>query len=98
MIKKELIDRIAQQTGIDKTEIRVILEEFMMCIKKTLSDGNGVYLRGFGSFIMKHRASKMARNIEENTTIIVPAHDKPVFKPSRDFSLLIDSDNHIEHF
>lgn len=47
---------------------------------------------------MKHRASKMARNIEENTTIIVPAHDKPVFKPSRDFSLLIDSDNHIKHF
>ena len=59
----------------------------MDSVKKSLVNGENVYLRGFGSFTLKHRAENVARNITNNTTMIVPAHDVPHFKPSRDFTL-----------
>ena len=70
---------------MDKTEIQKVIESFMECIKDSLAKGNPVYLRGFGSFIIKHRAEKAARNITQKTTMTIPAHDIPAFKPAKVF-------------
>ncbi len=75
------------KTGTDRKEALQIVEGFMDSVKKSLINGENVYLRGFGSFTLKHRAEKVARNITNNTIMIVPAHDVPHFKPSKDFSL-----------
>lgn len=85
MTKAEIISRISEQTGIDKQTALAVVESFMTEVKKSLSDNEPVFLRGFGSFILKHRADKIARNISANTTLIVPAHDIPAFKPAKEF-------------
>lgn len=87
MTKAEIVNEISLKTGADRKEVFQIVEGFMESVKKSLENGENVYLRGFGSFILKHRAEKVARNITSNTTMIVPAHDVPHFKPSRDFTL-----------
>lgn len=92
MTKADIINNIAETTGIDKRSITVTVEAFMEEIRASLSDRKqNVYLRGFGSFIVKHRAQKTARNISKNTTLIIDAHDLPAFKPSRSFIERMDS-------
>lgn len=87
MTKAELVTKIAKETGADPKEILLVVECLMNSIKTSLSEGKNVYFRGFGSSIVKKRAAKMARNISENTTMLIPAHNVPVFKPSKDFQL-----------
>lgn len=86
MTKAELVNAIAIQTGYDKTTILNIVESAMSNVKKSVAGGDNVYLRGFGSFITKTRAQKVARNITKNTSIVVPEHKIPAFKPSNDFT------------
>jgi len=85
MTKAEIVSEIAGKTGIEKTEVLTVVEAFMEVVKKALASGEAVYLRGFGSFIIKHRAEKAARNITAKTTLTVPAHDIPAFKPAKVF-------------
>ena len=85
MTKADIVADIAEETGLEKTEALQAVEAFMTSIKKSLSKGQNVYLRGFGSFIVKERAEKTGRNISKNTTIIIPAHNIPAFKPSKTF-------------
>ena len=86
MTKADIINEIASTTGIPKKDVGVVVESFMETSKKSLlEERENVYLRGFGSFIIKHRAAKTARNILKNTTIMVEAHDLPSFKPSKAF-------------
>lgn len=86
MTKADLVQEISKQTGIDRNEVLMIVEAFMETVKGSLSRGKEVYLRGFGSFIIKRRAEKTGRNIGQNTTLIIPAHDIPAFKPAKEFS------------
>ncbi len=85
MTKAELVKEIASQTGIDNSTVLEVVEGLMESIKNSMINGEEVYLRGFGSFIIKHRAEKTARNITKNTTMIVPAHNILAFKPSKAF-------------
>ncbi|MDO5760723.1 MAG: HU family DNA-binding protein [Bacteroidota bacterium] len=85
MTKAEIVAEIAQRTGMEKVNIQEVVEEFMNVLKGSLKKGDNVYLRGFGSFIIKKRAEKTGRNISKNTTIIIPAHNIPAFKPSKTF-------------
>jgi DNA-binding protein HU-beta len=85
MTKADVVTEIVQETGLDKNEALKAVEAFMNSIKKSLTNGQNVYLRGFGSFIVKVRAEKTGRNISKNTTIIIPAHKIPSFKPSKTF-------------
>ncbi len=85
MTKAEIVAEIAQETGIEKVAIQATVEKFMESIKRSLAKGENVYLRGFGSFIIKKRAEKTGRNISKNTTILIPAHNIPAFKPSKTF-------------
>ena len=85
MTKAEIVAEIANKTGIEKVSIMAAVEAFMETIKGNLCKGENVYLRGFGSFIVKRRAEKTGRNISKNTTIIIPAHNIPSFKPAKTF-------------
>ena len=85
MTKAEIVNEVAKATGIEKTQVMAVVEEFTNVVKGSIIAGNPVYLRGFGSFIIKHRAQKAARNITKKTTITIPAHDIPAFKPSKAF-------------
>jgi DNA-binding protein HU-beta len=85
MTKADVVNEIVQETGLDKNEALKAVEAFMNSIKGSLSKGQNVYLRGFGSFIVKERAEKTGRNISKNTTIIIPAHKIPSFKPAKTF-------------
>ena len=85
MTKAEVVNAIAQKTGMEKIVIMTIVEELMASIKGSLTDGENVYLRGFGSFIVRKRAEKTGRNISKNTTVIIPAHNIPAFKPAKSF-------------
>lgn len=85
MTKAEIVAEIAQRTGMEKVNIQEVVEEFMTVLKGSLKKGDNVYLRGFGSFIIKKRAEKKGRNISKNTTITIPAHNIPSFKPSKSF-------------
>ena len=85
MTKAELINEIAIATGYDKTSIGIIVESMMRTVKKSVAGGENVYLRGFGSFITKTRATKVARNISKNTSVVVPEHKIPAFKPAAEF-------------
>lgn len=85
MTKAEIVAEIANKTGIEKVSIQATVEAFMDSIKASLINGENVYLRGFGSFIVKKRAEKTGRNISKNTTIIIPAHNIPSFKPAKTF-------------
>ena len=85
MTKAEIVAGISEETGLEKSEALRAVEAFMHSIKKSLSEGQNVYLRGFGSFVVKERAQKTGRNISKNTTIIIPAHNIPSFKPAKVF-------------
>ncbi|WP_255563859.1 HU family DNA-binding protein [Prevotella sp. Rep29] len=85
MTKAEIINEISNQTGIPKKDVSITVESLMEVIKNSLLEKENVYLRGFGSFIVKHRAEKTARNISKNTTITIAAHDIPSFKPAKSF-------------
>lgn len=89
MTKAEIVNKISKATGIEKTTTLAVVEAFMDSVKDSLSTGEPVYLRGFGSFILKHRAQKAARNITAKTTVVVPAHDIPAFKPCKEFEKLV---------
>lgn len=85
MTKAEIVNEVAKATGIEKIAVQKVVESFMENVKDSVAKGNPVYLRGFGSFIIKHRAQKAARNITKKTTITIPAHDIPAFKPAKVF-------------
>ena len=85
MTKADVISQVAEKTGIEKVVVQVTVEAFMKSLKESLSTGKNVYLRGFGSFIVKKRATKTGRNISKNTAIIIPAHYIPAFKPAKTF-------------
>ena len=85
MTKAEIVNEIAKETGIQKETVSTVVEAFMEVVKGSLAKGNPVYLRGFGSFIIKHRAEKAARNITKNTTMTIPAHNIPAFKQAKVF-------------
>lgn len=89
MTKAEIVNSISKAIGIEKTTTLAVVEAFMDSVKDSLAKGEAVYLRGFGSFIIKHRAQKAARNITANTTVVVPAHDIPAFKPCDEFEKLV---------
>ncbi|MDB2363520.1 integration host factor subunit beta [Flavobacteriales bacterium] len=85
MTKADIVNEIADKTGIEKVAVQATVEAFMKSIKTSLSKGDNVYLRGFGSFVVKKRAQKTGRNISKNTTIIIPEHHVPSFKPAKVF-------------
>ena len=85
MTKAEVISEITDRTGIDKTDVSVAVEAFFTVVKDSLAEGENIYVRGFGSFINKKRAKKVARNISKNTAIIIDEHFVPAFKPSKVF-------------
>lgn len=86
MTKADIVSEISEKTGIDKSTALTVVEAFMESVKDNMISGNNVYLRGFGSFILKKRATKTARNISKNTTLIVPEHNIPAFKPAKTFA------------
>lgn len=90
MTKAEIVNEIAKTTGIEKVAVLSVVESFMDVVKDSVVKGEPVYLRGFGSFIVKHRAEKAARNITAKTTLTIPAHNIPAFKPSKQFSSQMD--------
>ncbi|MDD4192655.1 MAG: integration host factor subunit beta [Mangrovibacterium sp.] len=85
MTKADIVNEISKNTGIEKITVQKAVEAFMETVKDSLTEGKNVYLRGFGSFIVKKRAEKTARNISRNTTIIIPEHFIPSFKPAKTF-------------
>lgn len=85
MTKADIVSEIAEQTGIEKVAVQTTVEAFMNSVKKSLTSGDNVYLRGFGSFIVKQRAEKIGRNISAKEPIVIPAHNIPAFKPSKTF-------------
>ena len=85
MTKAEIVNEVAKSTGIEKVIVQTVVEAFMESVKDSLIKQEPVYLRGFGSFIIKERAEKAARNITKQTTMIIPAHKIPAFKPSKAF-------------
>lgn len=85
MTKAEIVNEIAKKTGIEKAVVLASVESFMEVVKTSLANHEPVYLRGFGSFIIKQRAEKTARDIHKEKTIIIPAHDIPAFKPAKTF-------------
>lgn len=91
MTKADIVNEIAKNTGIEKVTVQKTVEAFMESVKDSMVAGNNVYLRGFGSFIVKKRAQKTARNISKNTTIIIPAHYIPAFKPAKTFTNQVKS-------
>lgn len=85
MTKADIVSRISEKSGIEKGDVLATVEAFMDEVKDSLECGENVYLRGFGSFVVKQRAEKTGRNISKNTTIKIPAHNIPAFKPSKVF-------------
>lgn len=85
MTKADLVAKISDKLGIEKGDVQATVESFMDEVKTSLEGGDNVYLRGFGSFIIKTRAEKTGRNISKNTTIKIPAHNIPAFKPAKVF-------------
>jgi len=85
MTKAEIVSNIAEKSGLEKADVLRVVEDLMTEVKDALESGNNVYLRGFGSFIVKKRAEKTGRNITKNTTIKIPAHNIPAFKPAKVF-------------
>ena len=86
MTKAEIVNEVAKSTGLEKTTVQTVVEAFMETVKASLVREEPVYLCGFGSLIIKHRAEKAARNITKNTTMTIPAHNIPAFKPAKVFT------------
>ena len=89
MTKAEIVTEIAKKTGAEKKDVLNTIEAFMEVVKESLTKEENVYLRGFGSFIVKKRAQKTARNISKNTTLIIPEHNIPAFKPAKTFNISV---------
>lgn len=89
MTKADIVNEIAKNTGVDKATVLVSVEAFMEAVKDSLARNENVYLRGFGSFVVRKRAQKTARNISKNTTIIIPEHNIPAFKPAKTFTIAV---------
>jgi len=85
MTKADIVSEIVNQTGIEKVVVQGVVESLMDTITKSMIKGENIYLRGFGSFVLKKRAEKLGRNITKNTTIKIPAHNVPAFKPCKEF-------------
>lgn len=85
MTKADIVAKISDKLGMEKADVQATVETFMSEVKNSLETGDNVYLRGFGSFIVKARAEKTGRNISKNTTIKIPAHNIPAFKPAKVF-------------
>ena len=92
MTKADIVNEINKNTGIDKVTVLNTIEAFMATVKDTMSKGENVYLRGVCSFVVKKRAQKTARNISKNTTIIIPEHNIPSFKPAKTFTISVKED------
>lgn len=86
MTKAEIVSNISSNLGLEKVETQRVVEAFMEEVKGAMTKGDNVYLRGFGSFVIKTRAKKTGRNISKNTSIVIPAHNIPSFKPAKTFS------------
>ena len=89
MRKADMVARIADKTGIPKVDVLVTLETFFKEVKTSLTDGEAVYVRGFGSFIVKKRAAKIGRNIKKNVAVEIPEHFIPAFKPAKEFMMTV---------
>ena len=85
MTKADIVNEISKDLGVEKRLVLEVVEAFMENVRNSLIENNNVYLRGFGSFIIKKRATKVARNISKNTTIVIPEHNIPAFKPAKSF-------------
>ncbi len=96
MRKADLINQISEKTGIPKVDVLVTLETMFKEVKKSLSDGENIYIRGFGSFITKKRAAKIGRNIKKNIAVEIPEHFIPAFKPAKEFMQEIKSSKNIK--
>lgn len=86
MTKADIVTEIANKTGIEKVQVQAVVESFMKSVKKSMIQGENVYLRGFGSFILKTRKQKTGRNISKNVAITIPEHQIPAFKPAKTFA------------
>lgn len=95
MTKADIVARLSDKTGIEKTDVQAIIDGFMREVRVSLESGDNVYLRGFGSFILKKRARKTGRNISKNTTLVIPAHYVPAFKPAKTFAETVKESNAI---
>lgn len=89
MTKADIVLEISRSTGIEKASVLAVVESLMDVIKDNMAKGENVYLRGFGSFVVKERAQKVARNISKQTSLVIPAHKKPTFKPCNTFKDLV---------
>jgi DNA-binding protein HU-beta len=85
MTKADIVANVSVQSGIDKADVQAVVEKFMNEVKSSLEKGENVYLRGFGSFVIKTRAEKTGRNISKNVAVQIPAHNIPAFKPAKVF-------------
>ena len=86
MTKADIVNEISRQTGIEKVTVLKTVEAFMDAVRESMSNNQNVYLRGFGSFVVRTRAEKTARNISKNTTLVIPAHAIPTCKPAKSFA------------
>lgn len=86
MTKADIVNEISEKTGVEKMVVQATVEAFMKTIRNSMIDGKNVYLRGFGTFVVKRRAEKIGRNISKNTTVVIPAHYIPAFKAAKTFS------------
>ncbi len=93
MTKADIVNEISKSTGIDKASVLETLEKFMEIVKDSLANNEEIFLRGFGSFIVKTRAQKTARNISKETPIIIPEHKIPAFKPAKIFLEQVKENN-----
>jgi DNA-binding protein HU-beta len=93
MTKAEIVTKISNNLGLEKNEVLATVENLMDEVKESLNKGENVYLRGFGSFIVKKRAEKTGRNISKNTTIRIPEHHIPAFKPAKVFTQGVKDNN-----
>ena len=91
MTKAEIVANISEKSGIEKVDVQLTVESLMKEIIDSLENGENVYLRGFGSFIIKKRAKKTGRNISKNTAVVIPEHNIPAFKPSKTFVYAVKS-------
>lgn len=96
MTKADVINEIADKTGIDKADVQASVEAFFAVVKNSMAEGDNIYVRGFGSFVNKKRAKKIARNISKNTAIVIEEHYVPSFKPSKIFTEKIKNSNKIK--
>ena len=96
MTKADVINEIAEKTGIDKADVQTSVEAFFTVVKSSMAEGSNIYVRGFGSFVNKKRAKKIARNISKNTAIVIEEHYVPSFKPSKVFIEKVKSSNKLK--